>query len=340
MNTRVRTVLLLAAVLPCWYAGAVSASAFARLETGRAYALLVNVNGAHEPALAALAQTLGTHYGVAPAAITHVRGSEATSDRVESALFEHGQRLQPHDQLFVVLALDLHAKGEDRIMVTADFSPAQPWSGLPTRALRKVAAVNSAGTIVIFYPECSSPDYRFNAMMQSVVKQAGGSDGASTLIGFCGVTPAATDTFLRDLAAALTEAARKPTTRAPWQGSGEKGLVGVTDIADRLAVLDRDRQLAVETGAGGGWLRVFGVGNEVDSATVLPDLRAADTTTKVLAALQAIVTTVRDPGGAASADAAAAALTDFALDDAVDAQWRVLTVQAAFGSRVSYFWER
>jgi HEAT repeat protein len=302
------------------------ASAFVPQESGHAYAVLISADEARATALTALTQTLTARYGVEE--VTTLRGADATAARIESTLGQRLANLESRDQLFVVLALALHEKGEDRLMVTGDFDPAKPWTGLPTAALRKLAAGATAGTVVIVHPGCRNIDSVVNAMMQQV-SQNRHESVSPTLIGYCGLSAEAADTFLQALRDGLDEIARKPSTRAPWQTRDELGLVSVADLTDRLTARDGDRRWAVEPGAGNGWLRVFGTTVPTSAGDPIPlgALREADSVSDARAALQTLVTTARASDETAQRGIAAA-LADYVLDDSVAAPRRGLATQA------------
>jgi HEAT repeat protein len=303
------------------------ARAFAPQDVRRPAAVVVSTADRHQGSLEALSKALSDRYGFMPRHVEWIRGAEATSERIESALFEASRRLGPLDELLVVVALELHMKGEDRILKTANFEVGRPWSGLPTVALRKLTSAGEGGTVVVVYPECPTDRGRASGYWGDAQANQAAGGRARALIGFCSESPSETDEFLTDLTRVLTDAAEKPLTRAPLQGADELGLVSLIDIADRLAALHREPPLSIELTGGGGWLRVFAKRAHPEIDTTLASLKEAGSIREVRHALEAIVRSAHDGPAAASASAVTE-LDRYALDPDVEVPRRVLAVQA------------
>ena len=321
-------VIVLIGALWLWPQGTAWPAAFTAQPSSEAHALLISTEPGDDEALAALSSTLVSDYGVSRDQLTWLKGREATSARIEQALLERMRELNPNDQLFIVLALRMHAKGDDRILVTSDFEPAKPWTGFPTLALHKLTAVPTGATVLVFHPECQVQGVKgpSNANIAQSYNNNQQQRQTRTMIGYCAESPARMTAFVAGLGATLVELAKNPGTRAPWQSANDRGLVGVADLIGRLSTGEGGRELSIE--AGTGWLRVTGSSQGGDATRALAQLRAATTNTAVKTALEQVVASVPDATSPDTVNQVASALSAYALDDGKNEAWRTLAVQA------------
>ena len=115
-------------------------------EAGSTRALLIAADPAAARELGGVASVLERSYGADPDGIERLVGDQAKTDDIERKLVDLAMRAGPRDTVIVVLALAQHDKGQDRILITRDFDPARPWSGLSLDLLQKVSAGSSAGS--------------------------------------------------------------------------------------------------------------------------------------------------------------------------------------------------
>lgn len=316
-------VLLLAMGLP--YA---RASALRSPEAGSVSALFIHTDTRNDEALKALAATLQARYGMPASRLTRLNDTDAKGERIGAVVFEAIRAIQAMDTLIVIVSLELHEEG--RVLKTADFDPERPWTGLPTETLRKLATVTRKGTLILVMPDC--PRAAVAAAVQRDMLTTRGSEGESAraIISYCAKDTAQSNEFLNLLRTTLEAMARAPTTRAPWQGADELGLVSVTGIAERLTKASRTVPAAADYGSsGGGWLRVFAIKESPPQfATILDELRGAAKVDSARPVLRSIVQGAGNPNAAAELPALLLDLSEFALDKHRDVALRTLTVQA------------
>ncbi|WP_169795708.1 HEAT repeat domain-containing protein [Lysobacter antibioticus] len=225
-------------------------------------AVIVTAGDGQDDATRRLAVVLGEHYGMSGRRISYLAGARATGQEIEAGLFQAIRGLRPHDVLFVFVALKLDQAdaGLESILVTTDYDPKKPWSGLPTIALRNMASMASAGTLVMIYPDCALGKSDLGYIGKGSLLEQTTEGSSQALISYC---PPGDDTgqFERVLADQLAEFAKEPTTRAPWQGKNERGLVSVAAVANRLRETAADFRISAQANAGGGWMRVFTPGS-------------------------------------------------------------------------------
>lgn len=326
MSTRV-FVIMLVGVLWMWASNRAWPIAFVSQTSSKAHAVVISTELDNDEALKALSSTLMSDYGVHRDRLTWLKGSDATSARIEQAITEHMRELNSNDQFFIVIAMRMHAKGDDRILVTSDFEPAKPWSGFPTLTLRKLTAMTAGATVLILHPECPVRGGTQQPSIKMVQQVYGPSERQTrTMIGYCANSPTQTTAFVQNLDVALAELAKTPSTRAPWQSTNDSGLISVADVIDRLVMGEDGRDLAIEAGA--GWLRVTGSPHGGDVTQSLAQLRAATDSTSARNALEKVVASALNASSLDSVNHGVFALSAYALDESKDEAWRTMAVQA------------
>ncbi len=324
-------VICAALLLPtAWQTAAIASVPWSQ-EAGSTRALLVAADSSTATELNRVAEVLQHAYGVAPDGIVRISGEAARTDDIERRLADHAMRARPRDTVIIVLALALHDKGRDRILMTSDFDPARPWSGLSLDLLRKISAASSAESLWLFVPGCAPPS-KASAGRQAIPSgpNARSAYGGRALITFCeseGASPGRR--FVQLLAQTLRESALSATKRGSVEQSGVAGIVTADELLDRLVRIGEDIRFRADSSLGGGAiLRVRVSAAEANASELRTSLYTAADDEAAIGVLDRAVKSGRSASDPSDATAIAGVLANYALDATVDTTRRARAIQA------------
>ncbi len=293
-------------------------------EAGATRVVLVATDEGAIAELTRLSQVLLQFYGAAPDTIVPLFGSAARADDVERALFQMASRTSRRDTLVVVLALALHDRGRDRVLITADFDPARPWTGLTLDLLQKFAAGGVAGTYWQFAPGCARASKGGYEQFANSVKggnaYAGDNGIGVTAVTFCEAEGAAPGReFARLLAATLQAAAE-----------GRKGGAVTTDeVLGRLTKGARGMEVRADHSLGASAvLQLRPMTSEPNARELRAALERAQTDNEAIAVLDRAVAQGRAAQDPAHTVDIANSLAAYAIDPSADVTRRARTIQA------------
>ncbi|MGQ0429426.1 MAG: HEAT repeat domain-containing protein [Gammaproteobacteria bacterium] len=292
------------------------------VEQGATRVLLVTADDATQSELTRVAQALQLYYG-ATADTTHLLFRDAArAETIERALFELFRQTSSRDTLIIVLGLALHNEG--RILITHDFDPERPWTGLSLDLLQKLAMGGIAGTYWQFTPSCGpATKAEFGTVRQTSNAYLGETGIGMSVVTFCeagGMSPGRE--FARALATMLEDAAAYRT------GQGSAGaVIAMDEVFGRLSKAARDVQVRREyVAARGATLRVRAAARS--PGDLYASLIAASTDADVIAVLDRAVEQSRSSNDTVNAAQIADTLVKYAVTTSVDMNRRARAVQA------------
>jgi HEAT repeat protein len=299
-------------------------------QAGTTRVLLVAVDPPAQAELRNLAEVLKRHYGAGGDTTRELFGENARADDIERALFELSPRTSPRDTLVVVLALPLFNKSgghADRILVTHDFNPEKPWTGLSLDLLGKLASASAAGNFWQFTPDCS-PEMAKGGQRyeQRASSNKGTSESGMASITFCedgGTAPGTR--FVRTLSRTLEEAARD---RGDQLSAGEVN-VPLIEVFGRLSKNARDFSVANDyLLSRNAILRLRPASLEPQGAEIFRALVEAESDFDAIRVLDRAVEQGRATKTPGNAEDIANALVNFSIKTHADANRRARAIQA------------
>lgn len=297
------------------------------VEQGATRVLLVAADGGTQTELVRLAEVLQRSYGATPDTTRLLFADAARTEAIESALLDMSARTSPRDTLVVVLGLALHNKGRDRVLVTYDFDPERPWTGMSLNLLEKLASGGVAGTYWQFAPDCGPPaKAAYQQYEQRSNAYLGDSGGGVALVTFCesgGAGPG------RELARALTTTLREAAADRAGREGSSGAVVIMEEVLGRLTKAARDME--IRTGfapARGATLRVRPATSEPVAGELYAALVAAPSDVDAVAVLDRAVEQGRSAKDPAKVADVANALADYSIKTTADTNRRARAVQA------------
>lgn len=309
-------------------------------ETGSTRALLVAADGATAAELDRVAEVLQHAYGTGSAGIVRMFGEAARTDDIERHLVDLAMRAGPRDTLIVVLALAPHDRGQDRVLMTSDFDPERPWSGLSLDFLQKASAGSSTGNLWLFVPGCMlatkgdverySQMPNANVRVKSLNSSGGNYSGGRAMITFCesdGTSPGRR--FVQVLARALDDSAQSASKRGIVDHSGVTGTVTADELLSRLIRAGEGIEFHADASIGGGAvLRVRISTADANASELRNSLDTAADDEAAIGVLDRAVKSARSAKDPANALVIADVLTNYTMDTSVSMTRRVRAIQA------------